>query len=549
MKKFALPFILLLIGLILTAFSLFSSTSEEGELNVEIIKTKTIMPAAHNVYSNKNALDGQYYLFKAKLTNNAGHSLEDVVVSYEIPGIVEWTELNTIGQMFPGQTASVVCYPNFGELIAEKTTESVEKVNIKITWDNASQDDEIEESFDFKIANRNEYFFTHLPSEEITGWRDIYANDVLLPCFVTPNDPIVKYYTQNIQEKILKGEQASVSKNEEDAVRFLMGIYQATLQSGMVYSSTKGIPETLQDQSQLSQHNRLPREVITGNTGLCLELSLLYASILSNAGLDPIIYLVPGHAYPGFRLNGQYYAIEATKIGGEGLGGRGSAQEALQTGMEELNKFIQQAMMGDPRYSIVDVHALNQQGVTPMNLKDDPFLRGKVDEIAASWSGGNRVVLQNPSAPQQQPPIRVQPVQENTPSPLPAPSTKNSEYSVPSNWQTFYNPVPQMPILTFQSVSPNGQITISAYDIPTHNLAEAMVVLDEYMKYLNLNFNYQINGRNLSGNTYDANGGNFVWKGKAQQNSRGIRFIAVGSNQQLYAGNQSIINKIYNSIP
>src|SRR5690606_20485963 len=231
--------------------------------------------------------------------------------------------------------------------------------------------DIIEENFSFRITNRNEFMFTNLPNEEISEWSDIYDNDVLLACYVTPNDSIVQYYTQNIQEKILKGESASVTKDAKEAVRFLVGIYQATLQSGMVYSGTKGIPANLQDYSQLSQHNRLPREVITGNTGLCLELSLLYASVLSNAGIEPVIFLVPGHAYPGFRLNGQYYAIEATGIGGQGLGNITSPEQALEQGMKQLSEFMQNAQNGDPRYTIVDIHDANAKGATPMQLPDD----------------------------------------------------------------------------------------------------------------------------------------------------------------------------------
>jgi len=34
------------------------------------------------------------------------------------------------------------------------------------------------------------------------------------------------------------------------------------------------------------------------------------------------IYLIPGHGLPGFKMNGKYYAIESTGIGGEGMGGR-----------------------------------------------------------------------------------------------------------------------------------------------------------------------------------------------------------------------------------
>src|SRR5690606_32900550 len=290
MQKTFLPLVLASVGILLLGTSFFVSPgSKSDDMEIEVVKTSHIMPAAHNVYANKEALDGKYYLFKAKITNNSKQVLEDVKVRYRVPGYIEWTDLDVIGEMYAGQTAAVLCYPKFNNDITNKTTESREKAEIEISWKGADEDDIIEESFAFRIANRNEYMFTNIPAEEISGWADVYNNDALLACFVTPNDPIVQYYTQNIQEKILKGETASVTKDPKEAVRFLTGIYQATLQSHMVYSGTKGIPESLQDVSKFSQHNRLPREIITGTTGLCLELSLLYASVLSNAGLEPII--------------------------------------------------------------------------------------------------------------------------------------------------------------------------------------------------------------------------------------------------------------------
>src|SRR5699024_6657224 len=148
----------------------------------------------------------------------------------------------------------------------------------------------------------------------------------------------------------------------KEGVRFLNGIYQATLVSHMVYSGTSGVPAKIDDVSSIIQSIRLPREVITGKTGLCIELSILYASILMDAGLDPIIYLIPGHAYPGFKMNGNYYAIESTSIGGEGIGGRSSAEEAFQTGMKNLNEFFQRASAGDDRYMIVDVRESINKG-------------------------------------------------------------------------------------------------------------------------------------------------------------------------------------------
>lgn len=544
MKKLALPLAVAVVGLALLAASFVMPSSGKGSLDLDIVKTSTLMPAAHNVYANEEALDGKYYLFKAKLTNTSNTTLEDVTVKYRIPGYVEWTELDIIGEMFEGQTASVRCYPKFPESIAEKMTESTEKVEIEISWDGASEDDIIDEEFAFRISNRSEYMFTNIPAEEIAGWGDVYNNDALLACFVTPNDPIVQYYTQNIQEKILMGEAASVSKDPNEAVRFLAGIYNATLLSHMVYSGTKGIPETLTDVSKFSQQNRLPREVITGNTGLCLELSLLYASILSNAGLDPIIYLVPGHAYPGFRLNGEYYAIEATGIGGEGLGSIASAEEAFNAGMKQLNEFISKAQNGDPRYTIVDIHEANQLGATPMALKDDEFLRKKVDDIVASWGKAPKTNVSTSSITSNR---GSGSSSGGSSSGGGGSSTGSLSFSAPSGWQTMMRPAPQIPILTAQSMSPDQVVSVSVYDVPTNSAQDAMYTIINTLGNFGMSIEYESEGNQVYGNTY-SDMGTFTWVGKTLRRNGGTRVVTVGTYDYLFQQYSGTINQIFNSI-
>lgn len=534
MQKKFLPLVLASVGILLLGTSFFVSPgSKSDDMEIEVVKTSHIMPAAHNVYANKEALDGKYYLFKAKLTNKSGKMLEDVKVRYRVPGFIDWTDLEVIGEMYSGQSAVVLCYPKFEEKITEKTTESRENVEIEVTWKGLDEDDTIEESFSFRMTNRNEFMFTNLPNEEISEWSDIYDNDVLLACFVTPNDPIVQYYTQNIQEKILMGEAASVTKDPNEAVRFLAGIYQATLQSGMVYSGTKGTPSSLQDYSQLSQHNRLPREVITGNTGLCLELSLLYASVLSNAGLEPIIFLIPGHAYPGFKLNGQYYAIEATGIGGQGLGNIASVEQAFEQGMKQLQEFMQYAQMGDPRYTLVDIHLANQNGVTPMNLPDDAFLRKKVDDIVASWSnsyGNNSYAYSNTNY--------------NTGG---GGGGYSLSFTPPSGWQVYNSPYAQLPILTAQAISPTQEVWASIFDVPTNNAGQVMQTVQNSLADLGQYIQYQINGNQVSGITSSSNG-NVNWVGKIVSGPRGLRLVTVGTYDYLFNQNSNTINQVFNSI-
>ena len=541
------PLILAFVGLLLVVGSFFiNDFTKSGDLDVNIDKADFIMPAAHRVYANPNALNGKYYLFKAKITNNTNRTLEDVTVKYQIPGYIDWTELTVSGQMFPGQTLVVPCYPKFDDKITEKTTESAEKVKIEISWDGSlDKDNVIEEEFSFKLTNRNEYVYTGVKAEEISGYADFYDNAPLIACFVTPNDPIVKYYTQNLQEKLMRGEKASVSNKPEDGVRLLASIYEATLKSRMVYSGTKGIPQSTEDVQSIVQQVRLPREVITGNTGLCIELSTLYASVLSAAGLNPIIYMVPGHAYPGFRMNGQYYAIEATGINGEGLGGIASAEEAFKQGSEQLAKFFEMAQNGDPRYTIVDIHAVNQDGGTAMDLKDDQFLRGKVDQIVTSWSGGQPPVQQDPN-----PIIRTaNPNQPDNPIVVPDTRIKTSQlsFNIPNGWQTLMNPVPEMPILTAQVASPDQLTVVSIYDIPVSSAQEALSIIDQYFSNFGMNARYQLDGNNIGGVT-TSNNGTFNWVGKALKVNGGIRIVAVGAPDHAYQQKLNEIGSIFNSI-
>lgn len=536
MKSKLIPLALTLIGALGFGGSFLSSSTSSGDLDVEIDKTAFIMPAVHRVYSNPDALNGKYYLFKAKITNNGDATLEDVTVKYRIPDHIDWTELTVSGEMFPGQTLVIPCYPKFKEDITEKTTESIEKAEIEISWDGADEDDIIEDEFTFKLTNRNEYVYTNIKKEEISTWNDVYNNDDLLACFVTPNDPIVKYYTQNLQEKLLKGEAAAISQNPKDAVRFLTGIYDATLLSHMVYSGTKGIPQSTDDVQSMVQQIRLPREVITGNTGLCIELSVLYASVLSAAGIDPIIYMVPGHAYPGFRMNGQYYAIEATGINGEGLGGISSSEDAFNKGQKQLQEFMQRAQSGDPRYTLVDIHAVNQQGATAMNLKDNDFMRKKVDDIVASWSGGQLINQPN------------NPGQPSINPPNPQLRTGNAlSFSIPNGWQTMMRPSPDMPILTAQVIAPDQMTTVSIFDVPVSNTQQAMQTINQYFYNFGMELQYQSNGSGLTGQTYSSNG-TFNWIGKAIKTQSGIRLVAVGAPDYLYNQNSGIINTVFNSI-
>ncbi len=461
-------------------------------------------------------------------------------MKYRVPGYIEWTELGTLGKMIPGQSAVVACYPSFDEKITGKTTESMEKAEIVVEWAGASENDFLEESFNFKILNRNDFAYTNVPADEIMSWGDMFGNSSLIACFVTPHDPIVKYYTQVVQEKVMKGESSGISGTAEGAVKFLLSLYEATRMSHMVYSSTKAVPQSLDDVSTLIQHVRLPREVISGNTGLCIELSTLYASVLSSVGLNPVIFFIPGHAYPGVRVNGQYFAIESTGIGGEGMGSIASAEDAFKHGMKSLEEFVKAMQAGDPRYSLVDINEVNAMGITSMNLEDNDFLRKKVDEIAMKFSAGEqgRVNVSAPSAGG-----------GGGGGGNGNRASGTLTFSTPSGWQTYHSPAPDVPILTSQVVSPDQAVSISVYDIPSNSSQNAMQLVSQYFSQNNMQLEYQINGGRVTGNTYyPSYGTSFKWIARIAPVQGGYRLIAVGADSRYYDQYSGVINTVYKSI-
>jgi hypothetical protein len=558
MKKI-LPIILMAGGLLMAFNKPIIGLIAPATLDIKITTPPVVMPSIYKVYANEEALEGKYSLFKMIITNTSTVPAKNVAVSYNVSNYMEWTVAKKIPLIQPGQTVVVNGYPNFPDKIVEKTTDSKETVKLLVKGSNIK---DIENSFAIPFKGRNEFMYNFMPSDEIRTPGEYFENMPLLSCLVTPNDPIIKYLTQQIQEKVLKGETASVEKKEEEGVRFLQGIYYATLQSHMVYSGTSGVPQTINDVSSIVQNIRLPREVITGKTGLCIELSLLYASIMACAGMDPVVYLVPGHAYPGFRMNGHYYAIESTAIGGEGIGGRQSPQKALEAGMKNLTEFIQKSQAGDDRYTIVDIREAIKNGAVAIELKDDNFLRQKIDEIAKTF---NPNTAQITSTAQATTTIDNNNDGGNTGGGTGGGGGTNipSGYSVfqgvvtfayPSTWRAY--PRSSIPIPECRTVIGNtaGTANVQVYSFPGLNSpVQALQAIDRYVNASGYGLQYQATGQAngfsiFSGQTVNSYGPALNWLAGFKATGNGVVGVTIGANANTGTIHQKTILKILNTL-
>jgi len=554
MKKIILPVSLVFIGLIVLGMYFFNFGKDD--LNVKISNSAYVMPSVYKVYANPQALNGEYYFFKMLMTNEGGSSLHDVKVSYDIPGYIDWTELQTIPVIYPGQHVVIRCYPHFKDDVVKKMTQSEETGEIKIEYNGGKVK---KESFGFNMMGRNQFVYTDIPADQVTSYPDMTRNTQLLPCLVTPEDPIVKYYTSQVQDRFMKGEAASVDNTPEEQSKFLVDLYAATLTSRMVYSGTEGVPQKLGDISSLVQSTRLPREVITGNTGLCIELSLLYASVLKAAGLHPVIFLKPGHAFPGIRVTNGFYAIEATGIAGQGLSTVAKIQgpnEAFVSGMAELKDFFANQDKGDTRYSIIDVNDLEAKGVVPMELPDDDFLRKKVDDIAATFSTNG--VSNTPAATNNGGGSTTRTTRRSNSNGNRGGNSGGSNiatysgeisFSYPAGWVRTNYPNAQVPALA-AIISADAVSGISVWNVQANSPDQAMYIIRNQAASVGRYITYQKTGQQNGYTMYRGyttyQGGSAQWEGGFRSGGNGIVGITLGSSN--FASYQAIFNQIISTV-
>ncbi|RRD60079.1 hypothetical protein [Tannerella forsythia] len=536
MKKMIYPLMLIVVGVAVLLFSLLCSGSTTEELKIRLSPANYIMPAAYKVYSTPEVLGGRMYLFRAVLQNKGKRSIENLKVEYRIPKYIDtWTLVEAPSILIPGQTTVCMAYPAFDKSITEKNSQSRERVDIRITYGSKDRPQEIDEGFMFTMLSVNDFAYTDMPRSELVSYSDMFDNISLSACFITAEDPIVQYYTSKVKQTLLQGEVAGVNPTPEEYARFLKGIYEATLRSGMVYSSTSGMPANLGSVATLIQRIRLPREVIIGNTGLCIELTFLYAAILRNAGMESILFSVPGHIYPGFRLNNQYYAIEATGIGGAGLGKIASADEAFQQGMTQLSAFFEAQAAGDERYKLIDVNALISSGIIPMELKDDTYMRQKIDELSSLWGqGGGMMPMRGDNTGMGSGTFSdMTSSVENNGASFGTKTFRNGvTFSYPAGWNVVYQPDPYLPVLTASVVDPKQDMAVEVYNIQgTADIGTAIDYLVQSYQSRGIQISYQLSGnRNgfvmIAGKSMREQGA-FGWKGAFRTRDNAVVGICV----------------------
>jgi hypothetical protein len=139
---------------------------------------------------------------------------------------------------------------------------------------------------------------TLIPVDE---WIDDTVNNPWLPSFVLPRDPAIL--------KIINASRRYLIGIIDDPAAGFDGYQQA---AAGVDDQVQAIWTALVNEyrlqyinpppaySKTTQRLRMPSEILSSNTGTCIDLALLLASCLEYIGVYPVIVLLSGHAFVGY---------------------------------------------------------------------------------------------------------------------------------------------------------------------------------------------------------------------------------------------------------
>lgn len=142
-------------------------------------------------------------------------------------------------------------------------------------------------------------------------WGKKFANAQFVARWVTPHDPaVLKLVAEargNVRNGRMPGYNAPRAGTSPQTIAAQVrmqaqAVFEALRHSGISYVSSI---YTFGDFAGEAQRIRLPRETLNVNTANCIDITVAFASAMENLGLNPVVVIVPGHAFAGVRLGPQ----------------------------------------------------------------------------------------------------------------------------------------------------------------------------------------------------------------------------------------------------
>jgi hypothetical protein len=512
------------------------------------------MSFGYKVYANQQVADGRYFLSKLILKNTGGRPVRDLTISYQVPDYIPWTTPEVTGELPPGTSMVATYYPKFPDRITNLANQTTASLEIKLDWkeDGGAAKEQVLRD-DFTIYGVNEVQYSDLPADDILTWYDQWNLAQFVVCMVTPNDPVVKEYAAAITKK-MGGTLAGATQDPEQVAELMKATYDYMRETGMRYASAEGVPVEIGDIKTLVQTVRLPRDVIISNNGLCIELAILWASIMDHLGCQAYIVMRPGHAFTVVQVGDKSIPVECTAITPKAVGEKEDVpfEKAVQMAWDDLGKQKYKIFYSVQQYRSQGYSSPELPGVDVDKLK--AMFAAREQEAA----GANNNIVQNQNQNQYQQQQGQNGQEEQTP---PQPSgqglvqyqTRDGlvSFSYPQSWQP--GEAPTQLGITFRVYDPTTLMGMDVVEVPNANTtAEALRAVER--AFARAGANLKVDDRKTQGDLTVvlghtvAGSTNTQWFGVFRPVTGGVVGVAAGSPSTNFQTNKQILLQLLDTV-
>jgi hypothetical protein len=271
------------------------------------LETRPIMPALGRAYGESRYTN--LWIARTVFKNTGDQALSDYQVCCQFQGFEKGKgDVKQTRRVLPGQTIVDVFYFDLDTVrLAQLTSPQREWIAAEYQFRRAGDAADrpvIKTSKErVQLLGRNQVRFTNLSDSEAVGFYDKYCNaPVILPAFVTGNDPVVQALATRLKK--LSPTTNSISTSNDDAEKFIEKLYESIRKNKVEYQSSFG--DTVQ----------YAREVIEKRSATSIDLAILVAAVCDAVNLKSTLYLTPTECLPAVQLpnNDKVIVIDVTKI-------------------------------------------------------------------------------------------------------------------------------------------------------------------------------------------------------------------------------------------
>jgi hypothetical protein len=183
--------------------------------------------------------------------------------------------------------------------------------------------------------------------------------------FVTPNAPSVMAFLRKAAARHPDGQLIGYQGGKAKIEPQVRAIFDALkTDAGITYVNS--VVTFSPEEGAANQRVRLPRESLEHQEANCIDGTLLFASLLESASLNPAIVIVPGHAFLAWetdKKSNEWRFLETTMIG------NATFEEACLSADKTAKKYRDEAQaQNDPmRFRLWPLRTLRaEKRVTPM---------------------------------------------------------------------------------------------------------------------------------------------------------------------------------------